>query len=222
MFDRIAVPLDGSEIAFPALGPGRRLAHVHGARLVLVTVATPETGGITGARHLGRRQAHSGHRPRHLDHRSRQCGERTRRVRRRSPRDADVHDHQGSRSATTETARRGRARSRATHPTPSCSSARAATLTSTPRSIRSSCASTEPMQPRSSCRGQPVGDKPPTQVCCSCTSCTRSRPEERGPTVAATHRTAGLPDTTLHTGQSRAPERPTRHHPGRRPRRGNS
>jgi nucleotide-binding universal stress UspA family protein len=52
MFDRIAVPLDGSEIAFRAIGPGRRLAHVHDARLVLVTVATPETGGTTRAHNI--------------------------------------------------------------------------------------------------------------------------------------------------------------------------
>jgi nucleotide-binding universal stress UspA family protein len=49
MFDRIAVPLDGSDIAARAIGPGRRLAKVHDARLVLVTVATPATGGTARA-----------------------------------------------------------------------------------------------------------------------------------------------------------------------------
>jgi nucleotide-binding universal stress UspA family protein len=49
MFDRIAVPLDGSDLALRAVGPGRRLARVHDARLVLVTVATPEIGGTTRA-----------------------------------------------------------------------------------------------------------------------------------------------------------------------------
>jgi nucleotide-binding universal stress UspA family protein len=49
MFDRIAVPLDGSDIAARAIGPGRRLAKVHDARLVLVTVATPATGGMARA-----------------------------------------------------------------------------------------------------------------------------------------------------------------------------
>lgn len=52
MFDRIAVPLDGSDIAVRAVGPGRRLARVHGARLVLVTVATPEVGGATRAHNI--------------------------------------------------------------------------------------------------------------------------------------------------------------------------
>ena len=52
MFDRIAVPLDGSDIALRAIGPGRRLARVHDARLVLVTVATPETGGTTRAHNV--------------------------------------------------------------------------------------------------------------------------------------------------------------------------
>lgn len=45
MYDKVAVPLDGSVVAFDALGPGRRLALAHGAGLVLVTVATKATGG---------------------------------------------------------------------------------------------------------------------------------------------------------------------------------
>jgi len=60
VFDRIALPLDGSELSFRAVGTGRRLARVHGARLVLVTVATPEVGGITRAHNIlaaGRRSA---------------------------------------------------------------------------------------------------------------------------------------------------------------------
>jgi nucleotide-binding universal stress UspA family protein len=52
MFDRIAVPLDGSDIAARAIGPGRRLANVHGARLVLVTVATPAIGGTNRAHNV--------------------------------------------------------------------------------------------------------------------------------------------------------------------------
>jgi nucleotide-binding universal stress UspA family protein len=52
MFDRIAVPLDGSTVAYRAIGVGRRLADAHGARLVLVTVATPEVGGTTRAHNV--------------------------------------------------------------------------------------------------------------------------------------------------------------------------
>jgi nucleotide-binding universal stress UspA family protein len=49
MFDRVAVPLDGSELALRAIGPARRIARSHDAQLVLITVATPETGGTTRA-----------------------------------------------------------------------------------------------------------------------------------------------------------------------------
>ena len=40
MYDRIAVPLDGSATAFRAIGPARRVARAHDAGLELVTVAT--------------------------------------------------------------------------------------------------------------------------------------------------------------------------------------
>jgi nucleotide-binding universal stress UspA family protein len=42
MYQRIAVPLDGSELAYNALGPARRIAAVHGASLMLVVVATAD------------------------------------------------------------------------------------------------------------------------------------------------------------------------------------
>jgi nucleotide-binding universal stress UspA family protein len=40
MYERIAVPLDGSSTALRAIGPAKRLAAAHGATVVLVTVAT--------------------------------------------------------------------------------------------------------------------------------------------------------------------------------------
>lgn len=49
MYDRIAVPLDGSVIAGGAIGPARRLARAHDADLVLVAVSTPATGGTARA-----------------------------------------------------------------------------------------------------------------------------------------------------------------------------
>jgi nucleotide-binding universal stress UspA family protein len=49
MYDRIAVALDGSVTAYAAIGPARRLARAHDAQLVLVTVATPNTGGTAKA-----------------------------------------------------------------------------------------------------------------------------------------------------------------------------
>lgn len=60
MYDWVAVPLDGSVTAYGAIGPARRLAHAHDAQLVLVTVATPATGGTTKADdilHEGRQRA---------------------------------------------------------------------------------------------------------------------------------------------------------------------
>lgn len=42
MFERILVPLDGSLEALRAIGPARRLARLHGARLWLVTVASED------------------------------------------------------------------------------------------------------------------------------------------------------------------------------------
>lgn len=57
MYDRIAVPLDGSATAYRAIGPARRIARVHGARLELVTV---DTGSGTDPRAVlaeGRRRA---------------------------------------------------------------------------------------------------------------------------------------------------------------------
>ena len=43
MYSHVLVPLDGSDRALTAVGPARRLAKLHGARLRLVTVATPDT-----------------------------------------------------------------------------------------------------------------------------------------------------------------------------------
>jgi nucleotide-binding universal stress UspA family protein len=42
MYQRIAVPLDGSELAYNALGPAQRIAAIHQAQLLLVVVATAE------------------------------------------------------------------------------------------------------------------------------------------------------------------------------------
>lgn len=48
-YERILVPIEGSERALAALGPARRLAQFHDARLGVLTVAPPETpeGAIT-------------------------------------------------------------------------------------------------------------------------------------------------------------------------------
>ncbi|MDP1570768.1 MAG: universal stress protein [Vicinamibacterales bacterium] len=42
MFDRVLVPIDGAPRSRDAIAVGRRLARLHGARLWLVTVATPD------------------------------------------------------------------------------------------------------------------------------------------------------------------------------------
>lgn len=58
MYDRIAVPLDGSRVAAAALPTGRRLAATFGARLALVSVSThavERSGGITAVLDEGRR-----------------------------------------------------------------------------------------------------------------------------------------------------------------------
>lgn len=48
MYERIAVPLDGSATALSAIGPAQRLASTFGAELVLVSVATPAVERLGG------------------------------------------------------------------------------------------------------------------------------------------------------------------------------
>lgn len=56
MYERIAVPLDGSHLAFGAIGPARRLARVHAARLELVIVVPPGGPGPEAVLREGRRR----------------------------------------------------------------------------------------------------------------------------------------------------------------------